>query len=87
MKTIWKFPLEITDHQSVSIPSISRLLTVQMQGDTPCLWALVDPDSTETTTVIAIRGTGLPITGLIGEYIATFQVGWLVFHAFDMGKQ
>jgi hypothetical protein len=86
VKAIWKFPLQITDRQPVAIPAGSQLLTVQMQGEQPCLWSLVNPDSPRTTIVISIRGTGHPISGDAGKYIATFQTGPLVFHAFDMGS-
>lgn len=85
MKTIWKFPLIITDHQSVPMPTGATLLDVQMQGDSPCLWALVDPKTTSRTPVhIGMRGTGQPISEPVGNYIATFQTGPLVFHVFEV---
>lgn len=40
-ETIWKFPLEIADSQSVVMPSGARILSAQMQGSTLCLWAVV----------------------------------------------
>lgn len=84
---IWKFPLEVTDSQRVGMPPGAKLLTVQMQGPTPCLWALVDETIPHRVTrAIAIYGTGNSMPDEPGEYIATFQMaaGALVFHAFEL---
>lgn len=84
---IWKFPLEVTDRQSMRIPAGAKLLTVQMQRETPCLWALVDDSTLEyEIRSIAIYGTGNPMPNDPGDYIATFQLagGALVFHAFEL---
>lgn len=40
---VYKYELEITDEQTIRLPLNAELLTVQMQGDKCCLWALVDP--------------------------------------------
>ena len=82
MKTIWKFPLEIVDRQPVSIPVGAQLLDVQMQGDQPCLWALVDTESPRITLVVRIYGTGHEIRDDPGLYLGTFQERTLVFHVF-----
>jgi hypothetical protein len=83
MKTIWKFPLEVTDEQTVEIPSGAQLLSVQNQHETACLWAVVDPEAEKKPCVIQIYGTGHPIEE-VGTYLSTFQMhgGSLVFHAF-----
>lgn len=86
MNVIWKFPLEITDRQPVVIPSSRRLLDIQVQGEQPCLWALVDPASPRTTIAIQIYGTGHPVSHASGEYIATFQTGPMVWHAFEVNS-
>lgn len=86
MKTIWKFPLEIEDEQEVEMPPKAELLCVQMQGQQPRLWAVVDPDTTERERrTIAIHGTGHPMAEAAGRYLGTFQMhgGMLVFHAFE----
>ena len=86
---IWKYPLEVTDRQRIDTPPGAKLLTVQIQGDKPCLWALVDerfPGDQRDTRYIAIYGTGNPLPELPGNYIATFQMmhGAAVFHAFEI---
>jgi hypothetical protein len=83
---IWKFPLAVTDRQTVLLPTGSKLLDVQMQGGACCLWALCDEDAPKHLRTIAIYGTGNPVPDEPGEYIATFQMhgGALVFHAFEL---
>jgi len=90
MKTIWKYPLQCTDHQEVMMPEGSKILCVQTQAGRPCLWALVDADplTTKHRRRILVSGTGhhLP-EPFHGHYIGTFQLegdGALVFHVFDI---
>lgn len=83
---IWKFQLDVTDAQTVMVPMWAKLLDVQMQGDTCCLWVLCDENAQKEPRRIAIYGTGNPMPDEPGEYIATFQMhsGALVFHAFEL---
>ena len=82
-KTIWKFPLEVTDEQTVQVPEGAQLLSVQTQYGKPCLWALVDPQAEKKPCVIQTYGTGHPVTH-IDMYLSTYQMegGALVFHVF-----
>lgn len=83
--TIWKFPLDVTDSQRVTMPLGSKPLCVQTQNGTPCIWALVDSSEPrkELVTVLTF-GTGGPVIGAIGDYLGTYQMrnGSLVFHVF-----
>ena len=87
---IWKWPLVLTDRQTLMLPAASKILTVQMQYVSPQLWALCDARLAEfygkTPRHIAIYGTGNPMPDDPGEYIATFQMegGALVWHAFEI---
>ncbi|MDO8573013.1 MAG: hypothetical protein Q7S11_04630 [bacterium] len=83
MKSIWKFPLEVTDNQTVELPVGAKALSVQVQNEKPCLWAMVDTKTKIESRVIQIFGTGHPVLNE-GDYIGTFQMlgGSLVFHAF-----
>ena len=81
---IWKYPLEATDDQIVMMPRSAKLLTVQMQGNKCCLWALCNTRMPLCPRHITICGTGHPIHDDPGEYIATFQMhNGLIFHVFD----
>jgi hypothetical protein len=84
---IWKYPLEMTDTQRVQMPKGAQILTAQMQGQTLCLWALVDCGSvlSKDDREIEIIGTGNPISDASRRYIATVQMcgGGLVWHIFE----
>lgn len=84
MRTVWKFILRPGTYE-VPMPCGAKLLTAQLQGDAPCLWAEVDDEQPlETRTFISI-GTGheIPLDARIA-YVATFQFGQLVFHLHEV---
>lgn len=85
MVAIWKFPLEITDRQTVMMPAAADVLCVQAQHEIPCLWAVVDTEATPTPYEFRMVGIGHPIHDKLGPYIGTFQLrnGGLVFHLFE----
>lgn len=58
MKTIWKYTLEITDRQSISMPIRADILSVAVQNDQICLWASVETTEEELRREIVIVGTG-----------------------------
>lgn len=83
---IWKFAIKPAFPQTIELPKGATILTVQMQGDFPQLWALCDETSTiKEKRYITIYGTGTPMPDDPGKYIATFQMhdGAVVFHAFE----
>lgn len=69
------------------MPKGADILTVQAQDQTPCLWAMVNPENESDLRIIEIFGTGDPIheTGKRRRYIGTFQIkgGESVFHVFE----
>ena len=85
-KQIWKFVIEGSG--SFPIPGGAEILTLQMQGDNPCIWALVDPSKEKEFRNFEVYGTGHNIhcdMGVERKYIGTFQIsgGSLVFHLFE----
>lgn len=84
MKTIWKYPLEVTDEQTIMVPKGGRLLTVQVQNGVPCLWALVDPVALKEPRTLYTYGTGHPV-GVATAHLGSYQLdnGLLVFHVFS----
>lgn len=67
MKTIHKYPLEVTDFQEVEMPEGAKILHIQTQPapygtkagrEQLCLWAEVDPDKPLVPRRIRIFGTG-----------------------------
>ena len=86
MEKIFKYPIEVTDEQVVLLPTGAKILTIQNQGEVPCIWALVNPTAPKDMAItIRIHGTGhdVPDSDSL-EYISTFQMmgGRLVFHSF-----
>lgn len=89
MKKIFKYELKVTDTQVLELPYEHRILTVQNQNGNLCLWAVVDPEDTDTANrTIRIFGTGNDASDLeyyFGgdmEYISTVQMNSLVWHIF-----
>lgn len=94
-KSIWKFPIQINDNVTISMPQGAEILTVQTQqigkfnpDKTPCLWALVNPNNATEERSFEVFGTGHPMhcdMGVDRKYIGTFQIrgGELVFHVFE----
>lgn len=81
---IFKYPVVVTDHQVVRMPEGAKILCVQMQGASPCVWAMVDEQQASENRDVYIFGTGHPLPDIPLTYIGTFQIhgGALVFHAF-----
>lgn len=52
MRAIFKYPLEITDVQTINLPYGFVPLTVQMQGKQLTLWAEVDSDARQVPITI-----------------------------------
>lgn len=86
-KQIWKFPINL-DKSIVQMPKDAEILTIQTQNDTPCIWALVNPENANESRHFEVYGTGHNIyyeMGIDRKYIGTFQLhgGSLVFHLFE----
>ena len=58
---IWKYPLLLTDEQTITMPQHAAPLYVDIQGDTLCLWAMVDPKAESVPQKVHVYGTGNPI--------------------------
>lgn len=85
MKKVLKFPLKITDDQTVVMPEGSQILTVQTQHDTVTIWALCPETLKKQPRRIEIFGTGHPIPNGNRTYLGTAitQGGSLVWHVFE----
>lgn len=85
MKTIYKYPVPLTDDFTLDLPKGAKVLTVQMQHGEPQLWVLVDPENYTVKRSFRLVGTGhsVPTVGI--WYINTFQLdnGSVVFHLFE----
>lgn len=83
MKSIWKYPLNIIDTQSVEIPANSRILSVQFQHEVLTVWAHVEASNPKVLRKIHIYGTGHPADSAeYLDFIGTAQQYGLVWHVF-----
>jgi len=92
MKTIYKYPLVITDRQSITLPVDAQLLDIQTQPQTPDqpqLWALHELPAGDTVLMeyhIRMIGTGhrVPDNEKL-RHISTIQIrgGTFVLHSFE----
>ena len=88
-RTIWKFPIEITEQQEITVNKDYRVLSVGLDpSGQPCLWIYVDsnPNSPKTSITINLYGTGGPVSTRPGGFIGTFLQGSLVWHVFYGGQ-
>jgi hypothetical protein len=81
---IYKYPLKVTDYQTVVMPGGATILAAQVQDGRLCLWAMVDPHQPDVERRIRIVGTGNPFEDSDRcRYIGTAQDGPLVWHVFE----
>lgn len=86
MKTVYKYILPVADEARVSMPAFAEVLTVGVQGENICVWALVDPKIPSLKKTFRIAGTGHPITDDgKWKFLGTVFLyeGTLVFHIFE----
>lgn len=87
-KQVWKFVIDDITNIVIPMPKNAEVLTIQMQGQTPCIWALVEPTNELEKRYFELHGTGHTIlygVGVVRKYINTIQVfdGSLIFHLFE----
>lgn len=83
MKTIYKYPIKITDRQYIVMPFGGRALKVGLdpQGQ-PYIWALVDTTQSEAKYHLAMYGTGHECLAPADDYFDSFNQGSFVWHVF-----
>mgnify|MGYP000965629744 CR=1 FL=1 len=90
MFKVYKYEIKSGEYQDLLMPKGAKILTVQVQGRSVCIWALVNPDNELESRRFLIAGTGHAIEGSVDNllYIGTFQITWeifpLVFHVFEV---
>ena len=82
---IWKYVLNTVDIQLIEIPKGGKILALQNQNYSPCIWVLVNPKAEKEEVTFETFGTGHEIEdNYKGQYVGTYQQreGLLVFHVF-----
>lgn len=83
---IYKYTLNIKDISSVSLPQTHTILSFQEQFGKLTFWAVVDIESPEILREFRIFGTGFDIEPEGLNYLATVQVGVMVWHIFEVNN-
>ena len=84
MKIFKYFLAERPDDQTVLMPMGARVLTVQDQIGSVCLWALVNDAAKEVERVFRIVGTGHEFDDCLAyNHIGTVQQDEFVWHVFE----
>jgi hypothetical protein len=79
---IFKYSLDLVEKQKIEMPTNAKILSVQDQRGTICIWAEVG-DYTETGRTFRIVGTGHQIPDESLNFIATVQQGDFVWHIYE----
>ena len=86
-RTIWKFPLEVMDEQTVPMPDGAKVLSVGLDADGAlCVWAVVDPDRPRVGKSFRIYGTGNPVPADLSEvgFLGTVLMPPFVWHVYGV---
>lgn len=84
--TVYKYPLQITDEQTVIMPKYPHYLTLQWVRGELCLYAVVKPDNPPSEHKFIIVATGQEIPNdypLIYMGTVTQRDERLVWHVFE----
>lgn len=88
MRTVWKYQLGWTGLHELSLPAGAEILSVQLQDDTPTIWALVHTDATHITRRFLVTGTGWDIDREVSHrplrHVGTWQDNGFVWHLFEV---
>lgn len=82
--TIWKYPMPLCKHFSISMPHGAEVFTVQVQGGVPTAWAIVDTDAVKEPLHFRWVGTGQKLDENKSQYVGTIQDGDFVWHLFEV---
>ena len=84
MKTIYKYQLETTDQQTITMPVGSEIISLHIQHGVPCIWVKVDIGNEVGDRTFGTFGTGHPLPENNLEFIGTYQKDQFVFHVFEI---
>lgn len=86
-KVIWKYTVERWGYFEHYMPRGAQILQLQLQGDVPRMWVLVDQEEEKVEKrAFVVVGTGSLLSDHIKGYIGTFQrcLGHVVHHLFEI---
>jgi hypothetical protein len=91
MRTVWKFPVPMTETMVIAMPKGAQIVAFANQPETAYgtsdslfLWAIVDTDAPTIDRHFQIVGTGNPAPP-DGVYVGTVHMPPFVWHLFEIG--
>ena len=84
-KTIYKYPLITTGVQLIEMPRNTKILSLQVQHEKPCIWCLVDLKEDIKDYVFRVYGTGETVSDEQKlSFVGTYQLygGDFIGHVF-----
>lgn len=90
MKTIWKFPIPVTDSWVIEVPKGAVFLNVA-ESEVPAtisLWAEVDPEQPLVPRMFVVLGTGNQMPeGIHLRHVSTVRDRQFVWHVYEVVSQ
>lgn len=78
-RRIYKYPFPVADLVEVDMPAGAKIVHVDVQRGTACIWALVDPTHPPEVHRFRVVGTGHSV-GDDEEHVATFLMPPFAWH-------
>jgi len=82
MKTIWKYPLKLTDHQTIKVPEYGKPIHFGYQSYQLTVWCEVESDNSLYDIKFYIVGTGNQRPVLSTKYVGTCISHPFVWHLY-----
>lgn len=83
---VYKYPIPRTG-AATAMPKGAKILHFDVQADSFCVWALVDPDQPLEDRLLIVVGTGHDLPAVTSELVFINSTlshgGKLVFHCFE----
>ena len=84
--TVYKYPIPIEDEFNLELPIGAKILKIELQGNHPNIWALVNSENENQKRSFRFAGTGHSLPEKELNYIGSVHMnsGQLVFHLFEV---
>ena len=73
-KAIWKYTLEVTTSQEISMPLGAKIVHVASQLENPAIWAIVDPLAPKVKRRFGVLTTGASFDPVTVTYLGSFML-------------
>lgn len=80
---IFKYQVPIQSDFRLELPKGAKIISFQLQNETPMIWAIVNEHLELETRYFEIVGTGFDFISTCREYIGTIQLDSFVWHLFE----